>query len=50
MLFTRGAAGKSFQGGDLGSLKKGQKLLILGGATLVGMYAIQMVGRCKLKP
>jgi hypothetical protein len=30
------SAGLSFQGGDMGSLKAGQKLLILGGATLVG--------------
>ena len=29
-------------GDNLGDLKSGQKLLVLGGATLVGMYAIQL--------
>ena len=39
-LFTKG--GKSFAGTDLGNIKAGSKLLILGGSTLVGMYAIQL--------
>ena len=29
-------------GDNLGDVKSGQKLLVLGGATLVGMYAIQL--------
>ena len=39
-LFTK--SGRTFTGDNLGSLQAGQKLLILGGATLVGMYAIQL--------
>jgi len=39
-LFTK--AGRSFTGADLGSLKSGDKLLILGGATSVGCFAIQL--------
>ena len=39
-LFTK--AGRSFTGADLGSLKSGDKLLILGGATFVGCFAIQL--------
>jgi NADPH:quinone reductase-like Zn-dependent oxidoreductase len=39
-LFTK--SGRTFTGADLGSLKSGQKVLILGGATLVGSFAIQL--------
>lgn len=39
-LFTK--SGRSFSGDNLGDLKSGQKVLILGGATLVGMYAVQL--------
>jgi len=39
-LFTGGA--KSFLDEELGKLKRGNKLLVLGGATLAGMFAIQM--------
>lgn len=39
-LFTK--SGRSFSGDALGDLKPGQKLLVLGGATLVGMYAVQL--------
>jgi len=39
-LFT--GRGKSFQDEELGKLKRGNKLLVLGGSTLAGMFAIQM--------
>jgi len=39
-LFT--GAARDFAGKELGKLAAGQKLLILGGSTLVGSYAIQM--------
>ena len=39
-LFTGSAS--SFAGGKLGSLAPGQKLLVLGGSSATGMYAIQL--------
>jgi len=39
-LFT--GAGSSFKGEELGKLEKGQKLLVLGGATATGALAIQL--------
>lgn len=39
-LFT--GAGRDFTGKELGDLKSGQKICILGGSTLVGTYAIQL--------
>jgi NADPH2:quinone reductase len=39
-LFT--GAGKTFLDEELGKLKSGKKLLVLGGSTLAGMFAIQM--------
>jgi len=39
-LFT--GAGRSFAGADLFKLQSGNKILIIGGTTLVGMYAIQL--------
>jgi len=39
-LFT--GAGRSFEGEELGKLEAGQKLLVLGGATATGIYAIQL--------
>ena len=40
-LFT-GSCAKSFAGEPLGDIKKGSKLLILGGSSACGLYAIQM--------
>lgn len=39
-LFTK--AGRTFTGDDLGNLKPTQKLLVIGGATLVGSFAVQL--------
>ena len=39
-LFTK--AGRTFTGDDLGNLKPNQKLLVIGGATLVGSFAVQL--------
>lgn len=39
-LFTK--SGRTFTGDNLGDLKSGQKILVLGGATLVGSYAVQL--------
>ena len=39
-LFTK--AGRTFTGDNLGDLKQGHKVLVIGGATLVGSYAIQL--------
>jgi len=40
-LFT-GSGGRSLQGGPLGSLKKGQKVLVLGGSTGTGCFGVQL--------
>ena len=46
-LFT--GNGRDFKGATLGDMKAGQKLLILGGCSAVGMYAIQFAKNAGIK-